>query len=199
MKLRDYQKNLKNEYQNTFKKKNPKREFHFKLRYAFLAVAGIIFAALLIQHICIYSYNKEVKKYNQVIINRVVDLDHSTELSPINTKQEYKDVVDSYKKATVLKAEKTSILAYIFTFQFARCSSNKVYSPAVPTSPGSEGFGDTLESIQTNTQIEGIDEADVAKCDGNYIYYIYNNKLYVYDVKSEKNITSAFDYGLELF
>lgn len=37
---------------------------------------------------------------------------------------------------------------------------------------------------QTNVQVAGIDEADVVKVDQNYIYAIRNEKIYVFDVKT---------------
>ena len=32
---------------------------------------------------------------------------------------------------------------------------------------------------ETNTQVQNVDEADIVKTDGNYIYYVANNKLYI--------------------
>ncbi|MDE6661088.1 MAG: beta-propeller domain-containing protein [Anaeroplasmataceae bacterium] len=206
MKLKEFKKNLKTEYQNTINKKFTKREFHFKfkLRYAFLAVAGVVFAALLIQHFWVYNYNKGIKNHNNAVLNRDIDVGTSTELYPINTKQDYNHVVLSYQNTHQLKKEKTSILSYLFTFQFIGCTSDgksmmpeaPILSPDVCTD-ASNGQGDN--SYQTNTQVEGIDEADVAKCDGSYIYYLYNRKLYVYDLKAEKALTSTNDYGFELY
>lgn len=195
MKLRDYKKNLKTEYQNTFKQKNPKREFHFKfkLRYALLTVAGIIFAALLIQHIWVYSYNIGVEKYNQAIANRV-NLEHSTEFYAINTKEDYNQAVSTYQKQFSYQHKITSILSNLFSFQFIGCGSVSKSE----TSPAPEGY--PSNSYQTNIQVEGIDEADVAKCDGNYIYYLYLNKLSVYDIKAEKELTSTLiTWGQELY
>ena len=41
---------------------------------------------------------------------------------------------------------------------------------------------------KTNIQVEGVDEADIVKTDGNYIYYIANSKLYVVNVKNPDDI-----------
>lgn len=35
---------------------------------------------------------------------------------------------------------------------------------------------------ETNTQVQGVDEADIVKTNGKYIYYIANNKLNVFDI-----------------
>ena len=201
MKLKEYEKNLKNEYEKTFRKKYSKREFHFKLRYAFLAVAGVIFAALLIQHIWVYSYNIGVEKHNQAIsdrVNAVVPSNNSAELYPIHTKQDFTEVRTKYSTTFVYQTKKKSILTKLFTLQFVGCASNEAFGD-LTTSPEAPMDTENGNSFQTNIKVEGIDEADVAKCDGNYIYYLYYNYLYIYDIQAEKTITSVMDYGFELF
>ena len=36
---------------------------------------------------------------------------------------------------------------------------------------------------QTNVQVEGVDEADIIKTDGSYLYLVANNRLYIVDVR----------------
>ncbi len=38
---------------------------------------------------------------------------------------------------------------------------------------------------ETNTQVSGVDEADIIKTDGNYIYYLYDGELYIFDISQE--------------
>ncbi|MDE6407366.1 MAG: beta-propeller domain-containing protein [Anaeroplasmataceae bacterium] len=202
MKLKEFKKNLKTEYQNTFpKKKDPKREFHFQLRYAFLAVFGIIFAALLIQHFWVYSYNEGVDRHNEAIANRVVNLDQCIEFSTINTRKDYDAAVRNYKDMHTYQTKKKSILTSIFTYQPKSCSdaTPDLDAPTFAQQPGNSGTMVDENSFQTNIQVEGIDEADIAKCDGSYIYYFHSRNLYVYDIESQKNITSVMDNGIELF
>lgn len=40
----------------------------------------------------------------------------------------------------------------------------------------------------TNIQVEGVDEADIVKTNGDYIYYIANSKLYVVNAKNPNSI-----------
>ena len=49
---------------------------------------------------------------------------------------------------------------------------------------------------KTNIQVEGVDEADIVKTDGNYIYYIANRKVYIVNVQTPKNpkIESVLEY-----
>ena len=44
---------------------------------------------------------------------------------------------------------------------------------------------------KTNVQVEGVDEADIVKTDGRYIYYLANNKLTITDVSDNENLVSA--------
>ncbi len=43
------------------------------------------------------------------------------------------------------------------------------------------------EYSQTNTQTEGVDEADIIKTDGKYIYYIVNQKVVIIDIQNSSN------------
>lgn len=46
---------------------------------------------------------------------------------------------------------------------------------ARPTGPE----GDSPEFSETNVQVEGVDEADIVKTDGRYIYYLCEDRLYI--------------------
>ena len=46
----------------------------------------------------------------------------------------------------------------------------------------------TKDYSKTNIQVEGVDEADIIKTDGDYIYSISDNKVIITNVKDPKNI-----------
>ena len=46
----------------------------------------------------------------------------------------------------------------------------------------------------TNTQVKGIDEADIVKADGEYIYYITGNKLVILQAGENFKIVSEIEY-----
>lgn len=57
------------------------------------------------------------------------------------------------------------------------------------------------EHSETNTQVQGVDEADIVKTNGDYIYYIANKKLYIFDTKTTKTkliktieVSGEYDY-----
>ena len=41
---------------------------------------------------------------------------------------------------------------------------------------------------QTNVQVEGVDEADIIKTDGRYLYLVANNRLYIVDAQDPSNM-----------
>ena len=52
-----------------------------------------------------------------------------------------------------------------------------------PTAAGSKN-----DYSNTNIQIEGVDEADIIKTDGSFLYLIANNRLYIVDVRDPANL-----------
>ena len=66
---------------------------------------------------------------------------------------------------------------------------------AVPESPSStlpaeSKEADSLEYSETNTQVKGVDEADIIKTDGQYIYYVRNGGVEI--IKA--NADGSFEY-----
>lgn len=65
----------------------------------------------------------------------------------------------------------------------------------------SERTYDTSKSQEdfskTNTQVNGVDEADIVKTDGKYIYYLTNSKLVIVDVQNPSKMVSVSDISFE--
>ena len=54
------------------------------------------------------------------------------------------------------------------------------------------------EYSETNTQVQGVDEADIVKTNGDYIYYLSNNTLKIINNKSEKlELEKEIDFKLK--
>lgn len=47
---------------------------------------------------------------------------------------------------------------------------------------------ENLDYSKTNVQVEGVDEADIVKTDGNYIYYISSEKIVIVDAKNSNDL-----------
>ena len=51
----------------------------------------------------------------------------------------------------------------------------------------------TTNYSKTNVQVEGVDEADIVKTDGNYIYYISYNKIVIVNAEDKLNLKIEFE------
>ena len=47
---------------------------------------------------------------------------------------------------------------------------------------------DSTDYSKTNTQVEGVDEADIVKTDGKYIYYVSNSKIVIVNAIDSNNL-----------
>lgn len=63
------------------------------------------------------------------------------------------------------------------------------------------GEGETTDFSKTNVQVEGVDEADIVKTDGEYIYYVKSNKIEIIKVNDTKKmeLKSEIKYEDEKF
>lgn len=73
-----------------------------------------------------------------------------------------------------------------------------------PSPEGDSASKSTTDFSTTNIQVQGVDEADIVKTDGKYIYYVTHNKLYIVDAKADNlSIISEIEiqdgYAQELF
>jgi uncharacterized secreted protein with C-terminal beta-propeller domain len=65
------------------------------------------------------------------------------------------------------------------------------------TIPG-DGSGDTpIDFSKTNIQVEGVDEADIVKCDGKYLYVVSTGRVFIIDAypAEDARILSEIDVG----
>ncbi len=60
-------------------------------------------------------------------------------------------------------------------------------SDAQATTNDEASGGSVRDYSKTNIQVEGVDEADIIKTDGDYIYSISNNKVIITNAKDSKN------------
>ena len=59
----------------------------------------------------------------------------------------------------------------------------------------STGKGDSKDYSTTNIQVENVDEADIVKTDGEYIYYITQNTAYIIKADNLEIVSSTYIYG----
>ena len=65
----------------------------------------------------------------------------------------------------------------------------------------SESVREESDYSNTNIQVEGVDEADIVKTDGEYIYYVCDDKVIIVNAKNDKEIKieSEIKYNKENF
>lgn len=173
MNLNKFKKNLKKEYNDTFKdeleiiepKKVKRTRLTFKPAFAFML--AIIYGILVIQHIGIEIYNFNIEKQNEKVLNRT-----DKDIIKIDNNKNIKSQLN------YIGREKTSILETIFSIQLTGCGA----MDAKPNASG--GQNNNGSSYDTNIQEEGVYEADIIKCDGNYIYSLIGYRyLKIFDLK----------------
>ena len=91
-----------------------------------------------------------------------------------------------YLKDEKLKEKMQSQKEY-YDFKSINETAGEAIEDMAPSSASSEGS--TNNYSRTNIQVENVDEADIVKTDGKYIYYITKNKVYIIDAKSLKNVS----------
>lgn len=74
--------------------------------------------------------------------------------------------------------ERVSVAATMEMANGADMASGSSQSPSAPAA-ANYGAADKAEYSQTNTQVQGVDEADVVKTDGEYIYQVNKQRIIV--------------------
>lgn len=203
MKLNKYKKLLKEEFENTINpielkedKKNYNYNHKFKFRYVFLPLLAVLLLFLIVDQIVVSVSNEDIKKYNASIEKNDFDF------NSINiTEKRYQSKLELEHAINInifpeKKELKKSLLEKIFSIRLVGCSSeSKSSKPIVEEvgtieEPTDSGFNN---SYNTNVVERSIDEADVSKCDGKYIYSLYLNNLYIYDLDGKVILTNEFE------
>ncbi len=189
MRLNKFNKNLQKEYDNTF---NDNKTFlqkiknflkRLKLRHYVIAAASFLFAFLIIQHIAVLVINNHYdNKINEVTVETVTK--NNGKLNKIENEKQYNKL-----KVVNTKYKLFSALDVIFEILPQGCGSSKDMSASAGEHWNNSIDTDTITSINqangnsynTNVQTNGIDEADIAKSDGKFIYSLSDGVLYVFD------------------
>jgi len=72
-------------------------------------------------------------------------------------------------------------------------SPNAVAPPAMP-SADAESSQSTREFSETNTQVQGVDEADIIKTDGDYIYYVRGSVIEIVKANADGTMKSMSSF-----
>ncbi len=119
----------------------------------------------------------------------------------VNMAKDYSDIYNEIKK---LIGEDTNFTtatgavgigmddAMVDSAPEAREESMKTASDITATyNAAADSAVETLDHSETNTQVSGVDEADILKTDGKYIYILRGNTLTVVDAQSMTELSSV--------
>ena len=138
-------------------------------------VIGAIALTFLFDYCGVKSYNERIDKYNREYYSQT-----QLELKKVSSLEEINPLNLTYKKTLGERIKDT------FSFKgngLGNIIINESTSSSI-ISPGSSN------SFETNEQVKGINEADVSKCDGKYIYTLNS--------ETTLNGTNGIDTGIKL-
>ena len=202
MKLNDFNKKLKEEY-NSNLDLEPKLELKAKSKKKFIFIPLISVAAVIVAIVIAFASNTlYVNNYNKMAneINRD-NFSKGTELVKINNYDEIKQDVIDYKYSMISWVDSiANISDSRIKTAVSPIETQPQYAAVEPTE--NETTNPTNE-YKTNVRESGVDEADIAKCDGKYIYYLSKINsdnavtLVIYDLEGNKlvskNIINSYE------
>ena len=188
MKLNEFNKKLKKEYKSNQNIENNIVHNQMRKFYPLLIVTSILFvviSAFIINKIYVDNYN------NGLIFALQNNIGSSEEMIKITNKDELNKKINKQVKTSWIE------------------SITSIFQKPIMINSGVNGTtGDTtpteVTNYDTNVREKDIDESDIAKCDGTYIYYIYpmveqkEYKLVIYDLDSILIASKIIKYNSNL-
>lgn len=119
-----------------------------------------------------------------------------------NNKKEKQEINKSQKPQTIAKEEKNDLPRFKSVEQLKEVLKENAdtrryfYDTEISATNSLDSVKESAKQEQTedysktNTQVEGVDEADIVKTDGNYIYYVSNSKIYIVRAEDLKTIST---------
>ena len=92
---------------------------------------------------------------------------------------------NNYRKGIMYEVEDTLDYSTDSSFSPADLKGQSVTTEQKTTETNSSDYS------KTNIQVENVDEADVVKTDGKYIYYIAENKVVIIDIKKQEELNKV--------
>lgn len=106
-------------------------------------------------------------------------------LSKFSSKEELLDLLEKTVQSSYLTDEYSTAESIVFDADMAPALAGSSMNKEVVTENSSVDLSEKNYST-TNTQVKGVDEGDIVKTNGDYIYYISKGNIYIFNVKDEK-------------
>lgn len=159
--------------EKTMKSKEKNKIIYFKRALAICAVFTIVFSATILY------YNKNQKSSIE-LKEETPQVAKEENLKYFKNMDELKNVL---KESNDYNRTKGKNLLY----------ESEMIMDTATAETTKESKNTNKDYSKTNTQVENVDESDIVKTDGEYIYYISNSKLYI--IKGENlNIESTITF-----
>lgn len=168
--------NPKELYQKAVANKKPISNFNYNLFLKF-AMIILMIITISISGVAIYKSNQE----KPIVINPIINID-TNNFNELLQKDEMLQFSDKKQIETLIKASSIS-LDFVYDL-----NEDVNVSPEVAGPKGESGV-DSDREYNTNIQEEDVDEADIVKVNGDYIYYIpYTSYSSYYSDESYKKL-----------
>ena len=194
MKLKAFNKQLKKEFNENYNEKalveikeKKKRSIWIRLipAYAILGILLIFGIVLGIDQLAVNDYNNRYYHLSDVYQNASY-----VELNKISEK-EFKELKDFTPRQSILD----KIKGINFNI-FSAGDAAPVTEETSVSVPDKSIIPSTDTSYDTNNQERNVIEADIAKFDGKYCYYVYGADLVIYDLDGNKLVDEYLDFAL---
>lgn len=172
--------NLKKETMEKMKNENPK-----KFNYKYILSMAALFVFALTAGTLYYTNKKETEVPNIAVLPEETSITIETESPDLLHFQSVEDVRNYFKETYETNNRYFKDIAFSTMTNGEQMKSAEVDDLAAADVATTESASETKEKnfYQTNTQVENVDEADIVKTDGDYIYYVTNSSVYI--VKAE--------------
>ena len=194
MKLKAFNKQLKKEFNENYNgkalveiKEKKKKSIWIRLipAYAILGILLIFGIVLGIDQLAVNDYNNRYYHLSDAYQNASY-----VELNKISEK-EFKELKDFTPRQSILD----KIKGINFNI-FSAGASAPVTEETSVSVPDKSIIPSTDTSYDTNNQERNVIEADIAKFDGKYCYYVYGADLVIYDLDGNKLVDEYLDFAL---
>ena len=166
--------------------KNVKNKNSYKRKYSILATS-IVAVVIGISIVIPLTINK----------NKVTQIEIAEENNGLPKLENFETLYDILKKNSKSDySTKNSILGITANADIAAGETTTANS-ATKSTDMKVDKQENSDYSKTNTQVEGVDEADIVKTDGEYIYYVIDNNILIINAEDSKNLNEVSKIDFE--
>lgn len=138
-----------------------------------LLISSVMLSACSIDPV---SVNPEPKSTTGTYVETNLDITGEVELQQFKSEEEYKQFLETYGGNSYgYYGGSTRLMAAVESMDIMESAA----APTMNTKAVSFDDGGSLDYSETNNQVQGVDEADILKTDGEYIYTLSGNTLHI--------------------